>query len=50
MLDNAVQMTQFIDATISSSITPQQIRNVQKESGFYSATKRKILYAKKTHR
>ena len=32
-LDNAIQVTQFIDATISSPVTPQKIRNVLKESG-----------------
>ena len=41
-LDNAVQVTQFIDATISSPVAPQPIRNVLKESGFYSATKKKF--------
>ena len=37
---NAVQVTQFIDATISNPVTPQTIRNVLKESGFDSGTKK----------
>ena len=41
-VDNAVQATQFINSTISKSVTPQTIRNVLKESGFYSATKKKF--------
>ena len=38
-VDNAVQATQFINSSISQSVTPQTVRNVLKESGFYSATK-----------
>ena len=49
-VDNAVQATQFINSTISQSVTPQTIRNVLKESGFYSATKKKVPMLKKTHR
>ena len=41
-LDNAVQATQFINSTISSSVTPQTVRNVLKEAGFRSATKKKV--------
>ena len=48
-VDNAVQATQFINSTISQSVTPQTVRNVLKQSGFYSATKKKVLMLKKTH-
>lgn len=49
-VDNAVQATQFINSTISQSVTPQTVRNVLKQSGFYSATKKKVPMLKKTHR
>ena len=49
MVDNAVQATQFINPTISQSVTPQTVRNVLKKSGFYSATKKKVPMLKKTH-
>ena len=49
-LDNAVQVTQFINFTITTPITFQTVRNVLKESGFYSATKKKVPMLKKTHR
>ena len=48
-VDNAVQATQFINSTISQSVTPQTVRNVLKESAFYSATKKKVPMLKKTH-
>ena len=41
-LNNAVQATQFINSTISNSVTPQIIRNVLKEADFRLATKRKV--------
>src|SRR5258705_4367645 len=41
-LDNAVQATQFINSTIPNPITPQTVRNVLKEAGFRSATKKKV--------
>src|SRR5882762_11557283 len=40
-LDNAVQATQFINSTIYTPITPRTVRNVLKEAGLWSATKRK---------
>ena len=40
-LDNTVQVTQFINSTVTTPVTPQTVRNVLKESGFYSATKKK---------
>ena len=46
-LDNAVQVTQFINSTITTPVTPQ---TVLKKSGFYSATKKKVPMLKKTHR
>ena len=49
-LDNAVQVTQFINFTITTPVTPQTVRNVLKKSGFYSATKKKVPMLKKTHR
>ena len=49
-LDNAVQVTQFINSTITTFVTPQTVRNVLKKSGFYSATERKVPMLKKTHR
>src|SRR5260370_19584254 len=48
-LDNAVQATQFINSTISNPITPQTVRNVLKEAGFRSATKKKVPMLKGTH-
>jgi transposase len=49
-LDNAVQATQFINSVITNPVTPQTVRNALKESGFYSATKKKVPMLKKTHR
>ena len=49
-LDNAVQVTQFINSTVTTPVTPQTVRNVLKKSGFYSATKKKVPMLKKTHR
>ena len=48
-MDNAVQTTQFINSTITQSVTPQGVRNILKESGFYSATKKKVPMLKKIH-
>ena len=45
-LDNAVQATQFINSTISTPVTPQTVRNVLKEAGFRSATKKKVFMLK----
>jgi len=42
-LNNAVQATQFINSIIPNPVTPQKVRNTLKESGFYSATKKKVL-------
>ena len=41
-LDNAIQATQFINSTISNSVTPQTVRNVLKEAGFRLAIKKKV--------
>ena len=49
-VDNAVQATQFINSTIFQSVTPLTVRNVLKQSGFHSATKKKVPMLKKTHR
>ena len=49
-LDDAVQVTQFINSTITTPVTPQTVRNVLKKSGFYSATKKKVPMLKNTHR
>ena len=40
-VNNAVQATQFINSIIYQSVTPQTVRNFFKQSGFYSATKKK---------
>jgi len=48
-LDNAVQATQFINSTISTPITPQTVRNMLKEAGLQSATKKKVPMLKGTH-
>src|SRR5882762_528700 len=48
-LDNAVQTTQFINSTISTSVTPHTIRNVLKEASFRSATKKKVSMLKGSH-
>ena len=49
-LDNAVQATQFINSIIPNPVTSQTVRNVLKESGFYSATKKKVPMLKLVHR
>ena len=49
-LDNAVQATQFINSIIPTPVTPQTVRNVLKETGFQSATKKKVPMLKGTHR
>jgi transposase len=49
-LDNAVQITQFINSTVTTPVTLQTVRNVLKKSGFYSVTKKKVPMLKKTHR
>ena len=49
-LDNAVQATQFINSTISTPVTPQTVRNVLKEAGLQSATKKKVPMLKGSHR
>ena len=49
-LENAVQATQFINSIISTSVTPQTVRNVLKEAGFRSATKKKVPMLKGSHR
>jgi transposase len=49
-LDNAVQATQFINSTISTPVCPQTVRNVLKEAGFRSATKKKVPMLKQSHR
>ena len=48
-LDNAVQATQFINSISSTSVTPQTVRNVLKEAGFRSATKKKVPMLKGSH-
>ena len=48
-LDNAIQATQFINSIISTSVTPQTVRNVLKEAGFRSATKKKVPMLKGSH-
>ena len=48
-LDNAVQATQFINSTIATPITPQTVRNVLKEAGLRSATKKKVPMLKASH-
>jgi hypothetical protein len=48
-LDNAVQATQFINSTISTPVTPQTVRNVLKEAGLRSATKKKVPMLRALH-
>ena len=48
-LDNAVQATQFINSVITNPIHPQTVTNALKESGFHSATKKKVPMLKQTH-
>src|SRR5258708_36729359 len=48
-LDSAIQATQFINSIIPTPITPQTVRNVLKEAGFQSATKKKVPMLKGTH-
>ena len=48
-LDNAVQATQFINSVIHNPVTPQTVRNVLKQSGLYSATKKKVPMLKKAY-
>ena len=49
-LDNAVQATHFINSTIPHPVHPQTVRRTLQESGFHSATKKKVPMLKKTHR
>ena len=49
-LDTAVQATNFINAILVHPVHPQTIRRALKESGFHSATKKKVPMLKKTHR
>jgi hypothetical protein len=48
-VDKDVQATQFINSIIPQSVTPQMVRNLLKQAGFYSAIKKKVLILKKTH-
>ena len=48
-LNNAVQATQFFNNVISNPVPPQTVRNLLKESGLYSATKKKVPMLKKAH-
>ena len=48
-LDNAVQATQFINSVIPNPVTSQTVRDALKQSGFYSATKKKVPMFKKKH-
>ena len=50
LIMHAVQATQFIDSTITTPITPQTVRNVLKEAGLQSATKKKVPMLKASHR
>ena len=49
-LDNAVYTIQFINSTISTPVASQAVRNVLKEAGFRSATKKKVPILKGSHR
>ena len=49
LIMHAVQATQFIDSTITTPITPQTVRNVLKEAGLQSATKKKVPMLKGSH-
>ena len=48
-LDTAVQATHFINSTLSHPVHPQTVRRALQKSGFWSATKKKVLMLKKTH-
>ena len=48
-LDNAIQATQFINSTISTTVTPPTVRDVLKKAGFRSATKKKVPILKGLH-
>ena len=48
-LDTAVQATHFINSVIDEPVHPQTVRNVLKEHGFRSATKKKVPILKKVH-
>ena len=48
-LENAVEATQFINGIIPNHVTPQTVRNALKESGFYSASKKKTPLLKQAH-
>ena len=49
-LENAVEATQFINGIIPNPVTLQTVRNALKESGFYSATRKKTPLLKWAHR
>jgi hypothetical protein len=48
-LDTAVQATHFINSTLLHPVHPQTVRWALQESGFRSATKKKVPMLKKVH-
>ena len=48
-LDNAVQVTQFINNTLPYPVTSQTVCNVLKEDSFYASTKQKVPLLKARH-
>ena len=48
-LDTAVEATHFINSTLLHPIHPQTVRRALQQSGFQSATKKKVPMLKKTH-
>ena len=49
-LGSQIMQSRSPNSTVSTPVTPQTVRNVLKDSGFYSATKKKVPMLKKTHR
>ena len=48
-LDTAVQATHFINSTLSHHVHPKTVKRALQESGFHSATKKKVPMLKKIH-
>ena len=47
--DNAVEVANFINFTLTHPVHPQTVRNGLKEAGIHSASKKKVPMLKLTH-
>lgn len=49
-MDNAVEVTQYLNTVIPNTVTPQTVRNSLKKDDYHSVTKKKCPLLKKKHR